>query len=184
VHQLQERSSEGSTMTTQQDALKKAYDTLHFFVDASDQELAERGITRDDALRYARDAEAALEALAAQPEQPVALNLKTWPERIWLQHGDSPDVPNYADCTDVSWCWQNIEGADVEYVRADLAASPQVRAEQAAVPDGWKLVPIDLEATMRKAFNDVYNALDYDEVTQLYDALIEAAPQPPQENKQ
>lgn len=41
-------------------ALQRAYDALHFYVDAHDNELKERGITRDDALRLAREAEKVL----------------------------------------------------------------------------------------------------------------------------
>lgn len=53
-------------------------------------------------------------------------NIKTWPERIYLQHGDSPEVPvfhevypgnGYSD--GVTWCQDRIELVDVEYVRAD-----------------------------------------------------------------
>lgn len=40
--------------------LKRAYDALRFYVDASDTELEERGIDRAEALRRARDAERAL----------------------------------------------------------------------------------------------------------------------------
>lgn len=40
--------------------LKRAYDALRFYVDASDTELEERGIDRAEALRLARDAERAL----------------------------------------------------------------------------------------------------------------------------
>lgn len=44
--------------------LQKAYDDLRFYVDASQLELEERGISREDALDIARESEA---ALAAQP---------------------------------------------------------------------------------------------------------------------
>lgn len=46
------------------------------------------------------------------------------PDRIWLQTGGD----NYpADHEGVSWCWHNVHGNDVEYVRADLAARAHQR---------------------------------------------------------
>lgn len=49
-------------------------------------------------------------------------NLKTWPERIWLQHGEE-EVPDfearYVGIEDMTWCHDKMDGADVEYVRAD-----------------------------------------------------------------
>lgn len=45
-----------------EDALLEALDAAHFYIDASPDELADRGITRDGALRIARDKRAALNA--------------------------------------------------------------------------------------------------------------------------
>jgi hypothetical protein len=56
-------------------------------------------------------------------------DIKTWPERIYLQHGDSPKVPAFNDVypgngylDNVTWCQDRIEPVDVEYVRTDLVA--------------------------------------------------------------
>lgn len=55
----------------------------------------------------------------------MADETKTWPKRIYLQHGDSPEVPPFDDVSathdGVTWCQQKIEDFDVEYVRADIA---------------------------------------------------------------
>lgn len=51
--------------------------------------------------------------------------LKTWPERIWLQHSeDGYPTPVYKVGTnEVSWCEDKVYDCDVEYVRADLSTS-------------------------------------------------------------
>lgn len=61
--------------------------------------------------------------------------LKTWPERIWLQHSeDGYPVPHYKVETDeITWCEDKQYDSDVEYVRADLL-SQQVEAANAARP--------------------------------------------------
>jgi len=46
----------------EREALREALDAAHFYIDASPDELADLGITRDDALRMARDKRAALNA--------------------------------------------------------------------------------------------------------------------------
>jgi hypothetical protein len=53
-------------------------------------------------------------------------NISTWPARIYLQHGDEPEVPPFPDvyaADAVTWCIDKIEDADVEYVRVDIAGS-------------------------------------------------------------
>lgn len=70
------------------------------------------------------------------PEQVAkAPILATWPKRIWLQHG-CEEMPNYAETRGVedgiTWREDNIDSADVEYVRADLATQS---AKQGAQPD-------------------------------------------------
>lgn len=67
-------------------------------------------------------------------------NIKTWPERIYLQHGDAPEVPAFHDVypgngysDNVTWCQDRIEPVDVEYVRADLAAP--------AASEGYVIAP-------------------------------------------
>lgn len=46
----------------EREALRDALDAAHFYIDASPDELADLGITRDDALRMARDKRAAIRA--------------------------------------------------------------------------------------------------------------------------
>lgn len=53
--------------------LQKAYDDLRFYVDASQLELEERGISREDALDIARESEAALSAQPSPGGQGGAL---------------------------------------------------------------------------------------------------------------
>lgn len=54
-------------------------------------------------------------------------NLKTWPERIWLQHGDDDGVPEFSGIWnshgEIFWCKDSVEPHNVEYVRADLVKS-------------------------------------------------------------
>ena len=50
---------------------------------------------------------------------------RTAPERIWLQidTGDSDRSQPFPDDRDgISWCWESIGGAEVEYIRSDKAA--------------------------------------------------------------
>jgi hypothetical protein len=53
--------------------------------------------------------------------------MKTWPERIWLQHSeDGYPIPKYkVETEEVTWCEDGIFDCDVEYVRADLAATKE-----------------------------------------------------------
>lgn len=64
-------------------------------------------------------------------EYPEAI--KTWPKRIWLQHGDEHEMPTYLDVcqseAEVTWCRDHIEPADIPYIRADLAASAATPAQ-------------------------------------------------------
>jgi hypothetical protein len=54
----------------------------------------------------------------------VTDNLKTWPERIYLQSSDEPEPMIYDEAMRyedvVTWCDVRLEKADVEYVRANL----------------------------------------------------------------
>ena len=55
------------------------------------------------------------------------------PERIWLQidAGDSDRSQPYpADHDGISWCWESVGGAEVEYVRSDLVL--------AVMPVNWR----------------------------------------------
>ncbi len=68
------------------------------------------------------------QALAATsaPAEP-STNLQTWPSKIWLSHSeDGYPTPVYQVETDeISWCESQQRDCDIEYVRADLAASSQ-----------------------------------------------------------
>lgn len=58
------------------------------------------------------------------------------PERIWLQINPEDDDrrwPYPADHDSVSWCWESIGGAEVEYVRSDLV--------RAVLPQNWQEDP-------------------------------------------
>jgi hypothetical protein len=50
--------------------------------------------------------------------------LKSWPERIWLQHGFEylPEFEvAYRTNDEITWCQDSVEEHNIEYVRADLA---------------------------------------------------------------
>jgi hypothetical protein len=68
-------------------------------------------------------------------------DLKTWPERIWLQAGE--DAPaHYPGMTEgVTWCEHAIHDNDVEYVRAHPAPQGQ------AVPVAWRGFDLSLAST-------------------------------------
>lgn len=56
----------------------------------------------------------------------MSAELKTWPERIWLQHSEDGDIPNfsavYGSRDEITWCQDKQFAGDVEYVRADRIA--------------------------------------------------------------
>lgn len=55
------------------------------------------------------------------------------PERIWLQidAGNSDrSWPYPADHDGISWCWESIGGAEVDYIRSDLVV--------AVMPENWR----------------------------------------------
>lgn len=65
--------------------------------------------------------------------------LATWPERIYLQgtdeSGEEPDTyPGMSD--DLTWCVDPIGAADIEYIRAELAATQaNQQGKEAELPD-------------------------------------------------
>lgn len=76
-------------------------------------------------------------------EGEVMDNLKTWPERIWLQHGEEDAIPDfheaYSGYGEITWCQDSVDPHNVEYVRADLFEQLQQRiAELEAERDGFK----------------------------------------------
>lgn len=60
-------------------------------------------------------------------------NIRTWPARIWLQREEREDYPGPG--SEVTWCQEAINDADVEYVRVDLYNSLRKRAGKAADTD-------------------------------------------------
>jgi|GEM_PF-4256310 len=65
-------------------------------------------------------------------------NLESWPARIWLQHG-AAEIPNYAERPrledGITWCEDNTDPLDVEYVRADLSRRTQPEGEARPTDD-------------------------------------------------
>lgn len=62
------------------------------------------------------------------------------PDRIWLQTGCDDQVGEIdwkeLAVNEVSWCWERIDRTDIEYVRADLAATPtDALCEKASILD-------------------------------------------------
>jgi hypothetical protein len=58
-------------------------------------------------------------------DEKLPQGVTTAPKRIWLQVGTDDwhlhePFPEYGE--NVSWCWESCTDAEVEYVRADLAA--------------------------------------------------------------
>lgn len=69
------------------------------------------------------------------------------------------------------------------YTRTFLA-SPAPAIAQAVVPDGWKLVPVELSIEMRKAWDTAPDNEDDDvSMRNAYRAMIAAAPTPDSEKK-
>lgn len=60
--------------------------------------------------------------------------IRTWPARIWLQRSEGGKDGNYKDHSDVTWCQDQINQTDVEYVRIDLFRSLQSQLKKRA-PD-------------------------------------------------
>ena len=78
-------------------------------------------------------------------------NLKTWPERIYLQvHDDDDELPPYNEMYNdgVTWCADQVFMCEVPYIRADLVALPTVEevavvvraSYSATIPANEKLV--------------------------------------------
>ena len=64
--------------------------------------------------------------------------LKTWPERIWLQSGEMEPEPYPGLGEYITWCDSKVDYGDVEYIRADLAApaAPAVQEPTCRVISG------------------------------------------------
>ena len=74
---------------------------------------------------------------------------ETAPERIWLQidpNGDADDrsesCPDPSD-VELTWCWTEVGGQEVEYVRADLVhAAMPTNADDPEDPELYKLAEL------------------------------------------
>lgn len=108
--------------------------------------------------------------------------IKTWPERIWLQGGETAEPEKFPGCgEDVTWCNVPQEPGDVEYVRADLVAELRARIaelEARQEPEGWQAVPKEPTPEMENAaceaadngkFSGAY-------LRAIYRAMLAAAP--------
>lgn len=115
--------------------------------------------------------------------ESLPLAVTSAPERIFLDLGFNPreEDAHFSSLHDLTWSADNATGDGIEYVRADLAASPTAQAAPAAVavPIGWKLVPAELtEGMRREAFPAASGKLG---AQAAYRAMLASAPQPPAE---
>jgi hypothetical protein len=93
------------------------------------------------AAKHAMPALIALARRAAPLAHPIGQGsadpiLATWPERIWLNNGDTDERQDYGTAREVfgnamTWSADQIDSLDVEYVRADLAPSSTDSAQAA-----------------------------------------------------
>lgn len=72
---------------------------------------------------------------------PVNTPCKDAPEHIWLQTAGV--WPENGEFSELTWCSDNQHPDDTLYVRADV-----VPGNSPVIPDGWKLVPIELTPRM------------------------------------
>jgi hypothetical protein len=98
-----------------------------------------KAAARDIRALATKEAAAPVQAVKARTEQTDPI-LATWPERIWLQNGDTDVRQDYGTAREVfgnemSWSADQIDFLDVEYVRADLAAPTSAAARDQALLD-------------------------------------------------
>lgn len=73
---------------------------------------------------------------------------------------------------------------EIEDLQEELQRVRRQHAQQWSVPEGWKLVPVEPTATMISAFEHAPCAENYtDAATWAWEAMLDAAPQPPQEGE-
>lgn len=56
-------------------------------------------------------------------------NIRTWPQRIWLQQEEPAPFNEHSE---VTWCQDKINQHDVEYVRVDLYNSLRAQLKRLA----------------------------------------------------
>jgi hypothetical protein len=131
-------------MTTQQAAIKAALGTL-------EEVLKEVHMPYELAcnVRASITQLTAIQEAEKQGGGEYPAKIKTWPERIWLQHGlDEELIPKYIEVCDgedgITWCQDHIEEFDIPYIRADLA-SPQPVSQQSTAQSKLVLALPDYE---------------------------------------
>lgn len=87
-------------------------------------------------------------------------NLKTWPEKIWLQvHDEGKTLPAYSlkegYGDEITWCGDSVWSCEIKYIRADLVPElPSVLKiafciRRAGFPDFRNEEWFDLHSTVR-----------------------------------
>ncbi|EPA1856610.1 hypothetical protein ACQ02O_001745 [Enterobacter kobei] len=99
---------------------------------------------------------------------PVNTPCKDAPEHIWLQTAGV--WPENGEFSELTWCSDNQHPDDTLYVRADVVAG-----NSPVIPDGWKLVPIELTGDMTNAMSEAI--LDDLHNVDVWRSVLAAAPQ-------
>lgn len=99
---------------------------------------------------------------------PANTPCKDAPEHIWLQTAGV--WPENGEFSELTWCSDNQHPDDTLYVRADV-----VPGNSPVIPDGWKLVPIELTGDMTNAMSEAI--LDDLHNVDVWRSVLAAAPQ-------
>lgn len=141
------------------------------------QRLVDYGAADDDAIASAeefvynacRDAMfQGAEHVTTAYKLPANTPCKDAPEHIWLQTAGV--WPENGEFSELTWCSDNQHKDDTLYVRADV-----VSGNSPAIPDGWKLVPIELTGDMTNAMSEAI--LDDMHNVDVWRSVLAAAPQ-------
>jgi hypothetical protein len=62
------------------------------------------------------------------------MNKQEWPARIWLQREDADNRPDVESPDGATWCQDQINTDDVEYIRVDLHKAAVARAKRSGEP--------------------------------------------------
>ena len=108
------------------------------------------------------------EAVTTACKLPANTPCKDAPEHIWLQTAGV--WPENGEFSELTWCSDNQHKDDTLYVRADV-----VSGNSPAIPDGWKLVPIELTGDMTNAMSEAI--LDDMHNVDVWRSVLAAAPQ-------
>ncbi|WP_245000829.1 DUF551 domain-containing protein [Enterobacter kobei] len=122
--------------------------------------------------RIARTVRAAMlqgaEPVTTACKLPANTPCKDAPEHIWLQTAGI--WPENGEFSELTWCSDNQHPDDTLYVRADVVAG-----NSPVIPDGWKLVPIELTGDMTNAMSEAI--LDDLHNVDVWRSVLAAAPQ-------